>query len=417
MALGLDSNVVVVCKLDAVVNAAAVELIDAGLNEARNVEAAAFVLLIDTPGGLLDATFDIVRLVEQSPIPVVSFVYPKGATAWSAGAFLVLSSHVAVMAPHSIIGACQPRGYPFGELIEDPKLINSLTEFLVQRAKMHDRNETLATKFVTENLNIDAEAARTHRVVEAVASTVEEALDLVDGMSVEVADKEQVTIQTANAEISYYGPTIRVQALRIISDPMVAYILFMLGVWGIIFGFLTIGFEGEIIGAILLILGLIGLGFYVDFLVIVLLVLGGILVYAEMREPGLQFLGPAGVFCLLAGSVLLLRLDPSRWLISPQWYMFLVITVLALTAVLGGFSILVLYKVFKSATKKTAVLEFVEEVGRAIDEIGPGKDGFVRFHGELWKARSQTVINPGQEVRIVAKEGLTLIVEPVKESV
>ncbi len=416
MALDLDSNVVIVCKLDTVVNAAAVELIDAGLNEARNVGATAFVLLIDTPGGLLDATLDIVRLIEQSSIPVVSFVYPKGATAWSAGALLVLSSHVAVMAPHSIIGACQPRGYPFGELIEDPKLVNSLTEFLVQRAKMHDRNETLATKFVTENLNIDAETAETHRVVEAVASTVEEALDLVDSMSVEVADKDQVTIQTANAEISYYGPTIRVQALRIISDPMVAYILFMLGVWGIIFGFLTIGFEGEIIGAILLILGLIGLGFYVDFLVIVLLVLGGILVYAEMREPGLQFLGPAGVFCLLAGSVLLLRLDPSRWLISPQWYMFLVITVLALTAVLGGFSILVLYKVFKSATKKTAVLEFVEEVGRAIDEIGPGKDGFVRFHGELWKARSQKIVNPGQEVRIVAKEGLTLIVEPLEKS-
>jgi len=416
LALGLDNKVVVVCKLDTVVNAAAVELIDEGLNEARNVGAAALVLLIDTPGGLLDATFDIVRLIERSTIPVVSFVYPKGATAWSAGAFIVLASHVAVMAPYSIIGSSQPRGYPFGELVEDPKLINSLTEFLVQRAKMHGRNETLAGKFVTENLNIDAEAAKDHGVVEAVASTIEEVLDVVDGMSVEVAEKEWISIQTRNAEISHYGPTIRVQALRIISNPNVAYILFILGVWGIIFGFLTTGFEGEIIGSVLLILGLIGLGFYVDLLVMILLILGGILIYVEMREPGLQFLGPAGVFCLLAGSLLLLRLDPSRWLISPQWYMFLVITVLSLTAILGGFSILVLYKVFKSATKKTAVLEFIEEVGRAIDEIGPDKDGFVRFHGELWKARSHTTINPGQKVRIVAKEGLTLIVEPLEES-
>src|SRR3990170_5388499 len=134
-----------------------------------------------------------------------------------------------------------------------------------------------------------------------------------------------------------------------------------------------------------------------------------------MREPGLQFFGPAGVFCLLVGSLLLLRFDPARWLISPQWYWFFTTIVLALTAILGGFSTLVLYKLFKSAKKRPVVLEFIGQVARTIDEIGPGKEGFVRFHGEYWRARSQTTISPGRKVKIVAKEGLTLIVEPVRE--
>jgi len=286
----------------------------------------------------------------------------------------------------------------------------------MQRAEMHGRNKTIVEEFVTKNRNIGAEDAKNLNVVEVVSSAIEELLVDSDGMSVEVEGIGQVVIRTENAEVYHHGPSIRVRFLRIISDPTIAYLLFILGVWGIIFGFLTIGFEGEIIGGILLILGLIGLGFYVDLLVIILLILGGVLIYVEMREPGLQFFGPAGVFCLLAGSLLLLRFDPARWLISPQWYWFFMIITLALVAIIGGFSMLVLYKVFKSAKKRPAGLKFIGEVAIVLDEIGPDKEGFVRFHGEYWKARSNTTVTPGQKVKIIAKEGLTLIVEPVKEN-
>ena len=410
-----SSNSVIVIELDGVINFAASELVKEGMDEAYKIDAKAVVLLLNTPGGLLDATFNIIDLIEGSSIPVISFVHPKGATAWSAGTFIVLSSHVAAMAPFSILGSCAPRAYPTGELVQDPKLINSLTEFIVQRAKMHGRNETIAAKFVTENLNIGAEDAKNYGVIEIVADTLKKLLEVVDGMSVEVAEKRQLTIQTRNAVIHYFGASIRVRVLCIISDPMIAYLLFNLGVFGVIFGFFTAGYEGEIIGCILLILGLIGLGFYMDLLTIILITLGGVFIFVEMREPGLQFFGPVGIVCLSVGTLLLLRFDPARWLISPEWYQPFMLIVIALVAILTVFSALVLYKIVKAKKKRLTVLEFIGGVGRTIDEIGPEKVGFIRFHGEYWKARSDTIIKPNQKVKILAKEGLTLIVEPLKE--
>jgi len=414
---GSNGDSVIVIKLDGVINFAASELIREGMDEAYKIDAKAVVLLLNTPGGLLDATFDIIEIIEQSSIPVISFVHPKGATAWSAGTFIVLSSHVAAMAPFSILGSCAPRAYPTGELVEDPKLINSLTEFIVQRAEWHGRNETIAAKFVTENLNIGAENAKNYGVIEIVATTLEELLDVVDGIDVEVEEKGQLTIQTKNAAIHYFGASIRVRVLRIISDPMIAYLLFTLGVFGVIFGFFTAGYEGEIIGCILLILGLIGLGYNVDLFTIVLISLGGVLIFVEMREPGLQFFGPAGIVCLSVGTLFLLRFDPARWLISPEWYQPFMLIVIALVAILTVLSALVLYKIVKAKKKRPATLEFIGGVGLTIDEIGPEKIGFIRFHGEYWKARSDTIIKPNQKVKILAKEGLTLVVEPIEEDV
>ena len=414
---GSNGDSVIVIEWDGVINIAASELVREGMDEAHKINAKAVVIVLNTPGGLLEATFNIIDLIERSSIPVISFVHPKGATAWSAGAFIVLSSHVAAMAPFSILGSCAPRAYPTGELIQDPKLTNSLTEFIVQRAEMHGRNETIVAKFVTENLNIGAEDAKNYGAIEKVATTPEELLDVVDGIDVEVAEKGQLTIHTKNAAIHYFGASIRVRVLRIISDPMIAYLLFTLGVYGVIFGFFTAGYEGEIIACILLILGLIGLGFYVDLLPIVLIALGGVLVFVEMREPGLEFFGPAGIVCLSAGTLLLLRFDPARWLISPEWYQFFMVVVIALVAILTVFSALVLYKILKAKKKWPATLKFIGGVGRTIDEISPEKVGFVRFHGEYWKARSDTNIKPNHKVKVLAKEGLTLIVEPIEEDI
>lgn len=414
LSASLGGEPVIVIQLDGVVNAAALDLVKEGFDEARRAGAKAIVLLLDTPGGLWDATRDIIRLIEGSPIPVISFVYPRGATAWSAGTFILLSSHVAAMAPYTVIGSCGPRAYPTGESIKDPKLVNAFKEFLAQRARRHGRNETVAEEFVTKDRNVGAEDAKRLNVIDVVASSIEELLAVVDGMEVEVEGRGKIVIETKNVRIHYYSPSIRVRLLRIISNPMIAYLLFTFGVWGIVFGFLVAGFEGEIIGGILLILGLIGLGFFVDLFVIILMILGGILVYVEVREPGLCFLGPAGVFCLLVGSLLLLRFDPARWLISPHWYWPFMTIALVLVAVSGGFSIIVLYKLFRLARERPAVLRFVGEFATAIDQIDPHGEGYVRFHGEYWRARSRTAVKPGQKVRIVAREGLTLIVEPVE---
>ena len=401
----------VAVNLEGVITVASSELVAEALDSAARMRASALVLVIDTPGGTWEATQDIIGLIERSSIPVIAYVHPRGATAWSAGTYIVVSSHVVAMTPYSILGSCQPRMYPTGEAVDDPKLVNAFTEYLVQRAKMHGRNATLAEEFVRLNRNVGAEEARDLGMVEVLASSLEELLALVDGRAVEMPAGE-TRLVTRGAEVRYHSPSVRVRALGYISDPTIAYILFIVGVYGIIFGFQAAGFEGEIIGVILLVLGLIGLGFYVDILIVGLLLLGAVFIYLEIRDPAAEIFGPAGVFCLVAGSLLMLRLDPSSWLISPGWYWVFMVTAILLVAVMSGFSIFVLYKIIKSVKQTPSVLSFEGGSATAVDELGPGKEGFVRFHGELWRARSEVPIKPGERVRVKAKEGLILTVEP-----
>lgn len=408
---GSGNGLVMVVNLKGVITVASYELVAEALDSAEQLGASALVIVIDTPGGAWEATQGIIGLIERSNIPVIAYVHPRGATAWSAGTYIVVSSHVAAMTPYSIMGSCQPRMYPTGEPVEDPKLVNAFTEYLVQRAKMHGRNATLAEEFVRLNRNVGAEEAGDLGMVEVLASSLEELLVLVDGRSVEMPTGE-TGLMTRGAEVHHYSPSVRVRVLGFISDPNIAYVLFIVGVYGIIFGFSAAGFEGEIIGTILLVLGLIGLGFYVDVLIVGLLLLGGVFIYLEIREPAAEIFGPAGVFCLVAGSLLMLRFDPSSWLISPEWYWVFMVTVILLVAIMSGFSIFVLYKIIKAVKQTPVALGFVGEKATAIDELGPGKEGFVRFHGELWRARSEVPIKPGERVRVIAKEGLILTVEP-----
>lgn len=403
---------VVAIELGGTITHATFELVREGLEYAESVGASAIVLLLDTPGGLWDATQRIVSLIEGSSIPFISYV-PQGRSALSAGTFILLSSHVAAMAPLSLIGACQPRAFPTGEPIDDPKLVNALREFLVQRAEFYGRNRTAAEEFITQNRVMGAQEASRHGVVEFVAVSVEELLRAVDGAEVRVG-AGRVTLRTEGFELTDYRPSARVMVLRFLSDPLIAQLLFTLGLWGIILAFLTVGYEGEVVGALLLILGLIGMGFHVDLLAILLLVLGVILVLLEVREPGLQILGPAGIVCMLLGSLLMLRMSPARWLVSPEWQALFATVIFALAAVNVTFAAALSYVLLKSEGEKPKVLRIVGETAVTIEELQPGRIGLVKFRGEYWRARSSKVVPPGQKVRITAMEGLTLIVEPVE---
>ncbi len=157
----------VVLEINGTIGFSTVDYVRDGLNYARQSNAQSITILLDTPGGSLDATFEIVKLIDRSDIPIITFVYPQGATGWSAGVFILLSSHVAAMAPGTVIGSSQPRAFPGGEPISDPKIVNALTEFLAERARLHGRNETAAAMFVTKNLNLGAEQAERFGVIEA----------------------------------------------------------------------------------------------------------------------------------------------------------------------------------------------------------------------------------------------------------
>ncbi len=208
---------------------------------------------MNTPGGQLEATFKIIELIEASKIPVISFVYPSGAKAWSAGTFVLISSHIAAMAPYTIIGSAQPVSYsPIegSEPIEDSKIINALSAFIAEKAKMHNRNETCARLFVEENLNLNSDYALKFRAIDLIALNIEELVDKLDGIKVKTAYGTS-TLRTKNAIRIDYSQSLKVAFLTFISDPILAFLLFSVGLYAIIFGLASPGYGAEVLGAII----------------------------------------------------------------------------------------------------------------------------------------------------------------------
>ena len=392
-----------------------VELLKEALTYAEESDSP-LILLLNTPGGSLDATFEIIKLIESSKVPVIGYVYPSGATAWSAGTYILFSTHIAAMAPHTIIGSCQPIALSFsgGQPVNDTKTINALTAFLVERAKMHNRNETVAKLCVQENLNLDNKEAKKWGVIEFIANSIDDLKTKIDGLTVLTASGN-FTIKSKDANTINWSPSIRIRVLKTLSEPMIAFFMLMVGLYLLIFGLTSPGVGGEVVGGILLLLGLIGLGMIkdVNFGALLLIALGAILLLYELFTPGFGIVGGSGLVCMLIGSLLLF---PREWAISHEWITTLYLASITIPLLLGGFFIFAAYKVIK-ARRKPPFLKYIikGEEAVAVDEITPEKPGFVIYRGEYWKARSDTVIKQNENVIIVGKEGPILIVKPKRE--
>jgi membrane-bound serine protease (ClpP class) len=412
---GSSSKNVLIVKIDGVINVATEELISEAVNFATTSGFKAIIILIDTPGGMMDSTFKIVSTIENSKIPVIGYVYPIGGKAWSAGTVILMSCHIAAMSPSSVIGSCQPVSFnPLGgsEPINDTKIINALTTYLIERAKMHNRNETAARFFVEKNLNLGAEDALKNGVIEFIASSIDELLKVINGLQVRTISGD-VKLDTENAQTVSFTPGLRVNILKIICEPTIAYLLLLLGLYALIFGFATPGYGGETIGAILIILGLIGLGLLsVNTLSLILIGLGAVLLVAELVTPGFGIIGSGGIFCIIIGTLLLMS---GPMLVASEWLTTFYITGVTIAAVLGGFVLFAAYKVLKARRMKPVIGMMIGDTAIAIDDIDPGGYGFVRYHGEYWKAKANQNVKKGQKVLIKDKDGPILIVEPLKE--
>jgi membrane-bound serine protease (ClpP class) len=413
-----SSNVVKTVKLEGAITASSAELIAEAVEASEAEGAKALIILLNTPGGQFDATVKIIEAMESSRVPVVSFVYPQGAKAWSAGTFILLSSHIAAMAPHTIIGSCQPVSYsPLGgsQPIEDPKIVNAVSKFLVEKAGMHGRNETAARLFVEENLNLNAEEALKFKIVELLPNDLNELLRLMDGMKVKTA-AGVVELETEDALVSQHFASVRVQLLTAISDPILASVLFLIGLYAVIFGLVSPGHGAEVIGATALIIGLIGLGLNVNLGSALLILLGAVLMIVEAYTPGFGVIGGTGLVCILIGSLLLIPFESARWMISYEWYAYFITIIIAITAILGVFTSFMVYKILRVRVKKPVIGEFIGEKVEAVDEITPDKIGFVRYKGEYWRARSTSTVKRGDAAVIIGKDGAILIVKPLEAS-
>ena len=408
---------VLLVEITETIDQSTVEVMTESLKQAEVENAQAVVLLLNTPGGGLDQTFEIAALIKESTIPIIGYVSPSGAAAWSAGTFILLSTPLAVMADHTIIGSCQPiettlEGTRF---INDSKIINALVEWLQERARMYGRNETLAKLFITENRNVNETVAKTSNIIEITASSVDELLNDIDGRTVTTASGT-VTLHTKDAEQIRYSPSIQILLLKLISNPILTSLLLMLGIFALLAGISSPGYGAEVFGVIAILLSFIGSGFTLSTLSIIFIIIGCVLLAVEIFAlPGFGAVGIGGIICLIIGSIFLIPTYPTRkWLISGEYMADALVIMLIVIVLFAVFFAFLLYKILQIRKKKPALGKITGEQAVAIERISPDKPGFVRFKGEYWQAKSDMVIETNTKVIIVDKDETTLVVKPLE---
>ena len=411
-----SSNVLLV-EINGTIDQSTVNIISDSLKQAQGDNMQAVILLLDTPGGGLDETFQIADLIKNSQVPVIGYVYPSGAAAWSAGTFILMSTPLAAMADHTVIGSCQPVETTITgtQFINDSKVINALVAWIQERASLYGRNQTLVKEFITENRNVNATVAKNDGVIEAVAPSVSQLLDEVDGRNITTASGT-VTLHTKGAGLTSFSVPLSIVLFKIISNPILTILLLILGVFALIVGIATPGHGAEVFGVIAILLALVGLGFNVSTLAIIFIIIGALLLIIEIFViPGFGAVGIGGIICLILGAIFLIPSYPTRkWLISSGYMTEAELIIIVVVALFAIFFAFLVYKVIQIRKKRPTLGRLVGEKAVTIERITPEKPGFVRFQGEYWQAKAEVTIEPNTKVEIVSKDETTLIVKPLE---
>lgn len=410
---------VLVLDVKAPITTGTAEYVEAGLSRAKLEGYAALAIALDTPGGHLEATRDIVQRMLASDVPTVVWVGPAGARAGSAGVFITLAADVAAMHPTSVIGAAHPV-LGGGEDVEKQagkemarKIENDTAAFARSIATTRGRNADWAEKAVRESISATADEALELRVVDVVAPDMAAALAFAEGRSYTRSGSVQV-IHARDAQPERSEMTVRQRTLAFLSDPNVIAILMMLGTLGIALEFYHPGgiIPGAL-GAFFLLLAFLSMKVIpVNVGALVLILVGVALMVVEGYVTTHGIAGLAGVALLAIGTLFFIdrssaeyRFDPALLTLSP-WVVWP--TPLALGAILG----FVGWKVARTRQERLQVGApgMLGEVGEATSDIGP-EAGEVFVHGELWAARSAQPITRGTAVRVRGIQGLVLQVE------
>ena len=380
------------------------------LNDANRDGDKLLLLELDTPGGLVSSLRSMVQGVMASRVPVVVYVSPSGAQAASAGALLLLSSHVAAMAPGTETGAAHPVGIGGNAekgSVMGTKVENDLAAFARSLAQKRGRNPEWAERSVRESIASTATEALKSGVIDTVAASRMELLGFLEGRKVMTASGD-VTLHTVGVPVREVGPSFGEHVMMTIADPNIALFLLMLGIAGLYFELSTPGaiFPG-VAGAISLLLGAYALQLLsVNITGLLLVLLALIFFITEIFVVSSGVLAIAGLVSLFVGSIMLFNAPESG--LSINWWLFLPLY-LSFSA---GVLLLVFVVVRSTKRKPLSGLEgLVGETGRVERTIEDGRPGKVFVHGEMWDATGSGMFPQGSEVTVTGLEGLKLTVK------
>jgi len=395
-------------EVDAIINPATAKFILDSIDEATQQGAQCLIVKLDTPGGLLESTRMIVKKELASTMPIIVYVAPSGARAASAGVFVTMAAHIAVMAPGTHIGAAHPvtmggEGKESKTMTE--KIVNDTVAFIKNIAKTRGRNVDWAEKAVTKSVSITEEEAVKLNVVDLIAPDIPTLLDKVDGRVIKF-DGVARTLHTKGVQPQAIQMSWRDRLLDIISNPTIAYILLMLGIYGIFFELSSPGaILPGVVGGIFLILAFYALQMLpINYAGLALILFAIILFIAEIKVVSHGLLAVGGVISLFLGSMMLFQ--------SPEEYMRVSFSVIIPAVVVSAaFFIFAVTRAINARLKKptTGMEGLIGEVGIASTPIVP--EGKVSIHGEFWNAISDKNIEKGEKVQVIGVKNLRLQVK------
>lgn len=434
-------NTVVQLTIDGAISPATTDYLTRALDEAANEQAELVILRMNTPGGLDAATRDINRAILASTVPVATYVSPSGSRAASAGTYILYASHVAAMAPATNLGAATPvqigAGFsPPSDNSEEPKpdngesksddsepeneapaggamerkVLNDSIAYIRGLAELRGRNVEWAEEAVREAATLTAAQALEQGVIDYVAADTSDLLQQIDGMEIELGNGAVKTLATEGLEIVNVEPDWRTELLALITDPNIAYLLFLIGVYGLIFeGYNPGAIVPGVVGAICLLLALFAFQVLpINYAGVALIVLGIVLLVAEVFAPSFGVLGIGGLISLMIGSVILIDGDGPDFGVSRS-------LLGAIGFVSGAIFLAISYMAVRAMRRPPAsgVEELVGMEAVALSDFADKRR--VHVLGEDWSALGPAEIAQGDSVRITAVEGLKLRVVPSSE--
>jgi membrane-bound serine protease (ClpP class) len=399
------------------------------LNIAKRTETSLIILRMDTPGGLDQSMRNIIKGIIASPVPVATYVSPKGARAASAGTYILYASHIAAMAPATNLGAATPIRIDGLPSISPPakpgmkdkqeqqdsdtmqhKMVNDAAAYIRGLAQLRGRNADWAEKAVRQAASLNSEQALKEKVIDLIAEDVPALLKKLDGRTISTSHGS-ITLNSSNLAVQVVERNWRSQLLAIITDPNIAYILMLLGIYGLFFELANPGFVlPGIVGGICLLLALFAFQVLpINLAGLGLIVLGILFMVAEAFAPSFGALGLGGIIAFITGSIMLMDSSVPGYDISLS-----LIAGLALSSALFFISIVGMALKARRRPVVSGAEEMLGATGIAHEDFnGPG---YVLVHGEIWQAVSEQHMNKGQAVRITARDGLTLHVEPAQQT-